>query len=65
MLGGKSEQNQSMINRLLDAHNDGSVIDDVAEMLMGTAKGKKYVGLLGTLMVFLAKNNSYFTFFST
>ena len=57
MLGGKSEQSTSMINRLLDADGDGSVIDDVAGMLMGAA-GKQNSGgggILGTLMGFLGK----------
>ena len=54
LLGGQSQQNQSMINKLLDADGDGSVIDDVAGMLMGAASGKKS-GLLGTLMGFLGK----------
>jgi hypothetical protein len=55
LLGGQSQQNQSMINRLLDADGDGSVIDDVAGMLMGAATGKKSGGILGTLMGFLGK----------
>ena len=55
MLGGQSQQNQSMINRLLDADGDGSVIDDVAGMLMGAAGGQKSGGILGTLMGFLGK----------
>lgn len=55
MLGGQSQQSQSMINRLLDADGDGSVIDDVAGMLMGAAGSQKSGGLLGTLMGFLGK----------
>lgn len=55
MLGGQSQQSQSMINRLLDADGDGSVIDDVAGMLMSAAGGQKSGGILGTLMGFLGK----------
>lgn len=55
LLGGQSQQSQSLITRLLDADGDGSVIDDVANMVMGAASGKKSGGLLGTLMGFLGK----------
>jgi len=47
MLGGEHEESQSLINRLLDADGDGSIIDDVAGMLMG-GSGKK--GGLGSLL---------------
>lgn len=56
MLDRKSEQSTSMINRLLDADGDGSVIEDVAGMLMDAAGNQKSGGgLLGTLMGFLGK----------
>jgi hypothetical protein len=50
MLGGGEKESQSMINRLLDADGDGSIIDDVAGMLMNSG-GKKggLGGLLGGL----------------
>ncbi|MEG3659707.1 DUF937 domain-containing protein [Arenibacter palladensis] len=50
MLGGQPEQNQSLITTLLDADGDGSVLDDVAGMVMGTSKKKSGLGgLLGGL----------------
>ncbi len=47
MLGGESKQQQSMVESLLDADGDGSVIDDVAGMLLGG--GGKKSGLGGLL----------------
>ncbi|MCK0145635.1 DUF937 domain-containing protein [Arenibacter sp. F26102] len=50
MLGGQPQQNQSLITTLLDADGDGSVLDDVAGMVMGTSKKKGGLGgLLGGL----------------
>ncbi len=50
MLGGQPAQNQSLITTLLDADGDGSVLDDVAGMVMGTSKKKTGLGgLLGGL----------------
>ena len=50
MLGGQPEQNQSLITTLLDADGDGSVLDDVAGMVMGGSKKKGGLGgLLGGL----------------
>ncbi len=51
LLGGESQQQESMVTRLLDADNDGSVIDDVAGMLLGGggSKKKSVRGLLGGL----------------
>ncbi|MDX2442503.1 MAG: DUF937 domain-containing protein [Bacteroidales bacterium] len=54
LLGGESSQQQSMVEKLLDADGDGSVIDDVAGMLMG-GDGKKAGGLGGLLGGFLGK----------
>jgi len=54
LLGGKSKQSQSLINQLLDADGDGSIIDDVAGMLLNSG-GQKKGGILGTLMGFLGK----------
>lgn len=47
MLGSGEKESQSLINRLLDADGDGSIIDDVAGMLMSSG-GKK--GGLGSLL---------------
>lgn len=49
MLGGQPQQNQSLITTLLDADGDGSILDDVAGMVMGTTDKKKggIGGLLG------------------
>jgi len=39
MLGGGHKEEQSLVNRLLDADGDGSIIDDVAGMLLSGKKG--------------------------
>lgn len=50
MLGGQPQQNQSLITTLLDADGDGSILDDVAGMVMGSSKKKGGLGgLLGGL----------------
>jgi hypothetical protein len=50
MLGGQPKENQSLISSLLDADGDGSILDDVAGMVLGSAKGKGGIGgLLGGL----------------
>lgn len=48
MLGGESREKQSLIESLLDRDGDGSVLDDVAEMVMNSG-GKKKGGLGGLL----------------
>ena len=50
LLGGEGQQQESMVTRLLDADNDGSVIDDVAGMLLGGGKKGGKGGLLGSLL---------------
>lgn len=50
MLGGgrrQQQKQQSLIETLLDGDNDGSVVDDIAGMVLGG--GKKRGGLLGGL----------------
>jgi len=50
MLGGQPQENQSLITTLLDADGDGSILDDVAGMVMGSTKQKGgLAGLLGGL----------------
>ena len=51
MLGGQPKEEQSFIESLLDADGDGSIIDDVAGMVLGGNKKKKggIGGLLGGL----------------
>ena len=50
MLGGQPKENQSLIMTLLDADGDGSILDDVAGMVMGSNKKKGGLGgLLGGL----------------
>jgi len=49
LLGGESTQQQSMVERLLDADGDGSVIDDIAGMVLGASGNKKSSGLGGLL----------------
>ena len=51
MLGGQPKENQSLITTLLDADGDGSVLDDVAGMVLGSNKkqGGGMGGMLGGL----------------
>lgn len=50
MLGGQPQENQSLIMDLIDSDGDGSVLDDVADMVMGSTKKKSGLGgLLGKL----------------
>ena len=51
MLGGQSQQNQSLITSLLDSDGDGSILDDVAGMVLDSGSKKKsgLGGLLGGL----------------
>ncbi|WP_299335183.1 DUF937 domain-containing protein [uncultured Psychroserpens sp.] len=51
MLGGnEAKEEQSFLEKILDADGDGSVIDDVAGMVLGSAKKKGGLGgLLGGL----------------
>jgi hypothetical protein len=50
-LVGQSQKQESMVTRLLDADNDGSVIDDVAGMLLnGGSKKGGIGGLLSGLL---------------
>lgn len=53
MLGGNSnEREQSFLEQILDADGDGSIVDDVAGMVLGNASGsqQKSGGLLGGLL---------------
>ena len=50
MLGGQPKGNQSLIESLIDADGDGSVLDDVAGMVLGSNKKKGGLGgMLGGL----------------
>jgi hypothetical protein len=49
MLGKGNEEHQSLVNRLLDADGDGSIIDDVAGMLLSGGKKGGLGSLLGGL----------------
>ena len=49
LLGGQSSQNQSLLTSLLDSDGDGSILDDVAGMMIQGNKRKGRGGLLGTL----------------
>jgi hypothetical protein len=50
MLGGQPQQNQSLITSLIDADGDGSVLDDVAGMVLGSKEKKGGLGgMLGSL----------------
>ncbi|QLE02652.1 DUF937 domain-containing protein [Galbibacter sp. BG1] len=51
MLGGQSQENQNLITSLIDSDGDGSVLDDVADMVIGS--NKKKGGLGGMLGNFL------------
>lgn len=49
-LGGQPQQNQNLITSLLDSDGDGSVLDDVAGMVMGSTQKKGGLGgMLGGL----------------
>lgn len=51
LLGGNSAQNeQSFLEKVLDADGDGSVIDDVAGMFLGGGDTKKRGGGIGNLL---------------
>lgn len=49
MLGSGHQEQQSLVNKLLDSNGDGSVIDDVAGMLLGGGKKGGLGSLLGGL----------------
>ena len=49
MLGNGHQEQQSLVNRLLDADGDGSIIDDVAGMLLSGGKKGGLGSLLGGL----------------
>ena len=50
LLGGNSaQQEQSFLEKILDADGDGSIIDDVAGMVLGGGKKSGLGGLLGGL----------------
>lgn len=49
MLGGQPQENQSLISSLLDSDGDGSILDDVAGMVLGGKKSGGIGGLLGGL----------------
>jgi len=50
MLGGQPKQNQSLITSLIDADGDGSILDDVAGMVLGSKQKKGGLGgMLGGL----------------
>jgi len=50
MLGGQPKESQSLIESLIDADGDGSILDDVAGMVLGSGKSKGGIGgLLGGL----------------
>lgn len=50
VMGSNSSHDQSIVETLLDADGDGSVIDDVAGMVLGGKKGKKGGSLLGGML---------------
>jgi hypothetical protein len=50
VMGSNSSHDQSLVETLLDADGDGSVIDDVAGMVLGGKKGKKGGSLLGGML---------------
>lgn len=51
MLGGNdTKQEQSFLEKILDADGDGSIIDDVAGMVLGGASGQKKSSGLGSLL---------------
>tara|TARA_R110002072_G_scaffold9239_6_gene45364 strand:- start:1639 stop:2280 length:642 start_codon:yes stop_codon:yes gene_type:complete len=56
LIGGKSKKEQSMLHSILDADGDGSIIDDIAGMVLGGSNTtKKSSGLGGLLGGFFKK----------
>ena len=51
LLGGQPRQNQDLITSLIDSDGDGSVLDDVSDIVLGSSSGKQggLGGLLGGL----------------
>lgn len=50
MLGGSSNKDQSLIEKLLDADGDGSILDDVAGMFLGGDNKKGNEGGIGGML---------------
>jgi len=48
LLGGQPSQNQDLITSLIDSDGDGSVLDDVSDIMLGGGSGKQ--GGLGRLL---------------
>jgi hypothetical protein len=48
--GGQGSSQQSMIEKFLDADGDGSILDDVAGMVLGGGKQGGAAGMLGGLL---------------
>ena len=49
LMGGSPKAEQSFLESILDADGDGSVVDDVAGMVLGGSKKGGLGGLLGGL----------------
>ncbi len=49
MLGGDGQKEQSLVTSLLDSDGDGSIIDDIAGMVLDAGGSKKKSGLGGLL----------------
>lgn len=47
LLGSSAKKDQSMVSKLLDADNDGSMIDDIIGIASGSKKSSGLGGLLG------------------
>lgn len=50
LIGGKSPQEQSMLHSILDSDGDGSIIDDIAGMVLGGSKSNQKSSGLGGLL---------------
>ena len=50
MLSGQPGQNQDLITSLIDTDGDGSVLDDVADLMSGKTKKGGLAGMLGDLL---------------
>jgi hypothetical protein len=48
LLGGQPKQNQDLITSLIDSDGDGSILDDVSDIVLGGGSGKQ--GGLGNLL---------------
>lgn len=50
VLGGKNNPDQNLLESILDSNGDGSIMDDIAGMVLGGNSSNKKSGGLGGLL---------------